>query len=356
MTVPTGAYQTYQGGGASGIGLGNREDLEDAFYMISPTATPFMTMAGRTKAKALKHEWLTDTLNAAGNNAQIEGDDASAVGNNNITTLPPVRYANIIQSSGKTAVITDNQESVDSAGNVNNMAHQVAKRMAELKLDMEYALTRNNSQSAGSTSVAAQLGSLEGWLWGSQVANVNTGTGGGGGTATLAAATAGNSISYGSTEATTPSFSTTSAAPTDSTSTSAFTVAGLKMVIKNCWVNGGDPQVIMCGGAQKQVISGFAGIATIYREAGKTSKGTAIIGAADLYISDFGEHRVIPNRNQRNRTVFVLDMDFWSVAYLRSVSQKEIARTGSAQKRFIDVAYTLVAKNPASSGKISDLT
>lgn len=75
-----------------------------------------------------------------------------------------------------------------------------------------------------------------------------------------------------------------------------------------------------------------------------------------LYISDFGEHRVIPNRNQRNRTVFALDMDFWAVAYLRSISQKEIARTGSSQKRFIDVAYTLVARNPSSSGKVSDLT
>jgi len=132
--------------------------------------------------------------------------------------------------------------------------------------------------------------------------------------------------------------------------------AALKAVIKNCWQSGGDPQVIMCGGSQKQVISSFAGIATLYREAGKTSKGTAIVGAADLYISDFGEHRVIPNRNQRNRTVFVLDMDYWGVAYLRPVSQKEIARTGSAQKRLIDATYTLVAMNPASSGKISDCT
>lgn len=37
MSVPVGAYQTFQAGGTSGIGLGNREDLEDAFYMISPT-------------------------------------------------------------------------------------------------------------------------------------------------------------------------------------------------------------------------------------------------------------------------------------------------------------------------------
>lgn len=293
---------------------------------------------------------LTDTLDTAGNNIQIEGDDATAVGNNNITSLPPVRYGNYIQSSAKTAIVTDNQQQVTSAGNISKMAHQVAKRMASLKLDMEFALTQNNKSSAGSATVAMQLGSLESWLWGSRVASPVAG-------GTLSAATLGNSITYGSNEATTPSFaSLVVGGPTDASSTSAFTVAGLKAVIKNCWQSGGDPQIVMVGGATKQVVSGFAGIATIYREAGKTSAGTAIIGAADLYISDFGEHRVIPNRNQRNRTVFVLDMDFWDVAYLRPVSQKEIARTGSAMKRFIDVAYTLVAKNPASSGKISDVT
>jgi len=344
MAVPTGAYQTYQG-------IGNREDLEDAFYMISPTTTPFLTMCGRTKATATYHEWLTDTLNAAGNNAQIEGDDASAVGNNNITTLPAVRYGNYIQNSAKTAIVTDDQEAVDSAGNVNKMANQVAKRMAELKLDMEFVLTQNKGSSAGSATVARNLGSLESWLWGDQAAALAGFSG------LMKGATAGNSISLGDTAGTTPSFaSLIVAGPTDASSTSAFVVAALKRVIKNCWQAGGDPQIVMVGGATKQVVSAFAGIATIYREAGKTSKGTAIIGAADLYVSDFGEHRVIPNRNQRNRTAFVLDMDFWSVAYLRSISQKEIARSGSAQKRFIDVAYTLVAKNPASSGKIADLT
>ncbi len=98
-----------------------------------------------------------------------------------------------------------------------------------------------------------------------------------------------------------------------------------------------------------------SGIATLYREAGNTAKGTAIVGAADIYISDFGEHRIVPNRFQRNRTCFVLDMDYWAVAYLRKVSQKEIARTGGSEKRFIDVEFTLVADNPGSSGKIADL-
>jgi len=339
MAVPTMALQTYQG-------IGNREDLEDALYMISPTSTPFMTMCGRKKAEATYHEWQTDALRAAANNIQIEGDDAAGG-----TAVPSVRYGNYIQNSSAYAVVTDDQQAVTSAGNVNKMAHQVAKRMSELKLDMEFALTQNNKSSAGTAAVARQLGSLESWLWGDQAAALS------GFAAVMKTGTLGNSISLGDTAATTPGFaSLVVGGPTDASSTSAFVVAALKRVIKNCWQAGGDPQIVMVGGGTKQVVSGFAGIATIFREAGKTSKGTAIIGAADLYISDFGEHRVIPNRNQRNRTAFVLDMDFWDVAYLRSISQKEIARTGSSQKRFIDVAFTLVAKIPSSSGKICDLT
>jgi hypothetical protein len=75
-----------------------------------------------------------------------------------------------------------------------------------------------------------------------------------------------------------------------------------------------------------------------------------------LYISDFGEHRIVPNRFQRNRTALVLDMDYWAVAYLRKVKQKEIARTGGAEKRFIDCEFCLVARQPDSSGKIADLS
>jgi hypothetical protein len=74
-----------------------------------------------------------------------------------------------------------------------------------------------------------------------------------------------------------------------------------------------------------------------------------------LYISDFGEHRVVPNRFQRDRTCLVLDMDYWKIAYLRKVQQKEIARTGASIKRFIDCEFALVASNPQSSGKISDI-
>jgi hypothetical protein len=329
MTVPSGALQTHQA-------IGNREDLEDVIYQISPVETPFLTMASRTEANAVNHEWQTDALNAAAANKNVEGDDAA-----NGTSTPTVRLGNYCQISTKYAIVSDTQNAVNKAGRGNEMSYQVAKRLAELKRDMELALTQNQGSSAGSATVARSLASVESWL-----------------TFGAGAAVAGNSTSIGTgTAQTTPGFATgTVTAPTDSTVTGASDVTVLKSVIAQCWTAGGNVGIIMVGGTQKQRISGFTGIATLYREAGSTSRGTAIVGAADVYVSDFGEHRVVPNRFQRNRTILLLDMDYWSVAYLRKVSQKEIARTGAATKRFIDVEFTLVARNPQSSGKIADVS
>jgi len=327
MTVPTQAFQTYQA-------VGDREDLEDVIYNISPVETPFMTMAARKTAKATYHEWQTDALASATTNQMIEGDDPTGG-----TSVPTIRMGNYCQISYKYAVVTDTQNAVDKAGRGSEMSYQIAKRLGELKRDMEYALTRNQGATAGSSTQVRTCASVESFL-----------------TFTSGVVAVGNSTSIGTGgNATTPGFKSGGfAGPTDASLTATFTVTALKHVIKNCWTSGGNPGIIMVGGAQKQNVSTFAGIATIYREAGTTAKGTAIVGAADLYISDFGEHRIVPNRFSRNQTCLVLDMDYWAVAFLRKVSQKEIARTGGSEKRFIDVEYTLVADNPLSSGKVAD--
>lgn len=329
MAAPTMAFQTYQA-------VGNREDLEDIIYTISPVETPLMTMAGRVEASAILHEWQMDALNAAAGNKQIEGDDAAGD-----TSVPTSRLGMYCQISSKYAVVTDTQQAVNKAGRSNEMSYQVAKRLGELKRDMEFAFLNHQGSSAGSATTARSTASVESWLTlptGASMAGNSTDIGSGGGF-TTPGWTSGGSI----------------LAPTDSSNNGTLVVGNLKAVISACWVNGGNPGIVMSGATVKQQISGFAGIATIYREAGTTAKGTAIVGAADLYISDFGEHRVVPNRFIKTNQVLVLDMDYWKVGYLRKVSQKEIARTGSSLRRFIDVEYCLVAANPKSSGKISSV-
>lgn len=48
MTAQTNAFGTYQA-------IGNREDLSSVISMISPTRTPFMMLAGKTKATGKNH-------------------------------------------------------------------------------------------------------------------------------------------------------------------------------------------------------------------------------------------------------------------------------------------------------------
>jgi len=323
MAVPAGTFQTY-----SAVGI--REDLEDAIYDISPTETPFLTMCARTTATNTLHEWQRNSLASASTaNAAIEGDDAA-----NGTSTPTTRLKNYCQIATKFALISGTQNAVNTAGRKKEMAYQLMIRTKELKRDMESTLTQNHGSSAGGVGTARQLAGAEAWLttW------TSLGTG-----------TAQSSVGF----VTSTGLVTASV---DSTVQGAATVTALKTIIRAVWTQGGDPKVIMVGPFNKQAASAFAGIATLYREASATANGTRIVGAADIYISDFGEHRIVPNRFSRDRTMLVLDMDYWAVAYLRKFEQHEIARTGDAEKRQIISEYTLVCRNELASGKVTDLS
>ena len=69
MATPTDTTSTYDA-------VGNREDLSNVIYDISPTTTPFISGIPRTTATATNHEWQTDTLgDATGATPVIEGSD-----------------------------------------------------------------------------------------------------------------------------------------------------------------------------------------------------------------------------------------------------------------------------------------
>ena len=54
MAQPAQTYDTYDI-------TGQREDLSNIIYDVSPTMTPFMSNIGRGKATHTLHEWQTDT-------------------------------------------------------------------------------------------------------------------------------------------------------------------------------------------------------------------------------------------------------------------------------------------------------
>jgi len=311
-------YQTY-------TAIGQREDLSDVIYNISPTETPFLNSVGKSKATAIYHEWQTDSLAAAStSNAAVEGATAS-----DATITPTVRVGNRTQISQKTIKISGTLDAVNKAGRKSEKAYQLAKASSEIKRDMEATLLSNQTAANGNSTTARNLGGLQAWL----ASNTSNGSGGSAGANGTTARTTG----------------------TDR----AFTATLLNTVMQSAFTNGGSPTLLLVTPAQKVVASTFSGIATRYRDV-PANQQAQIINAADVYVSDFGIIQIVPDRfipnSDSDDTAFLLDTEMAAVAYLRPFQTNELAQVGDADLTQLLVEYTLEVKNEAAHGIISDLT
>jgi hypothetical protein len=333
MGISTNTYQTIAGAGDAAIG--QREDLSDIIYNISPTETPFMMMCGRGTVTANLHEWQIDELATADfNNSTIEGDEPTFG-----IVVTTIRSSNRNQISNKSVVISGTLEAVDKAGRKSEMAYQLAKMAKELKRDMESILIAGRATGGAVTQIAAiavsdtsggKLTPYETWM----------------------TADANQPQNRTGTAPTTDDGFTPTAVGVEGGALRAFKEADLKEVIRECWQEGGDPSVIMVGPFNKQALSAFSGNTTRFDR----SEDMRLVTAIDVYVSDFGEHRVVPNRFMRDRSALVITPRMWSVDYLRGFRQFPLAKTGDAEKRELLAEYTLRSSNPHASGIVADLT
>jgi len=293
---------------------GLAEDFEDIIFNVSPTDTPMLTLAKRTKATARYHQWQTDSLAAASSNKAEEGADASYATAAQTTTL-----GNYCQISTKTVDISRTLDIVNKYGRKSEVAMQLMKRGKELKRDMEFTICRN--QPSASTTARATAG------WETMIS--------------------GNLVRANSAQTTDYSvrgFSSASWTAPEDGSLVTFVEADLVSALGLAWEDGGDPSVIMMSKLNKNRFNAFSGIATKYNEV----KGTAqaiVAGAADIYVSSYGNHTVRLNRYQRNEAVFCIDPDYISVAYLDGIKKTPMAKTGDSERYLLTVEYALVCNS-----------
>jgi hypothetical protein len=311
MAVPTNTRETY---GAIGI----REDLSNIIYNISPEETPFMSNVGKSSCDNTYFEWQTDALaSASTSNRVAEGDDASA-----LAVAEPTRRGNYTQISTKAIQTSGTAEAVDFAGRKSTEAYQMAKRAKELKLDMEAMLLTNNGMVAGSSGTARETGSVGAWIQ----SNLENGT--------AAAVSA-----FGTTPPT---------AGTDK----AVVEADIKDLMKKCWDSGASPSVIMVDGALKQKISTLSQSVSELRTSANDKSPAYVVAAVDIYVSDFGNLQIVPNRHMPAKTCYFLDYEYWDIAYLRPFNTFDLARTGDSMAKQLVVEYGLRARNEAANGAI----
>jgi hypothetical protein len=287
--------------------VGQAEDVSDVISNISPTKTPFQSMVGREKISARNPEWQEDALDAVEEVARVEGHDPTEA-----TLVATVMRSNYTQIFEKTVKVSDTADKIKTHGRAKESAYQVAKKMAELKRHFEHSLVGlDTAATAGTSAVARKFASV----WQQLDASVITDAGAG---------------------ATDPL-------------TEAAVLANMQLVYNA----GGDFNTIMVKPADSLIVADFA------KATGRTrdfSTARKVVNAVDLYVSPFGEVRVVLNRFIKTTHALIFDPSNWKVLVLRNWFRETLAKTGDNMKMMIVGEFSLKHENKKASGAVANLS
>jgi hypothetical protein len=298
------------------VAIGNREDLVEMIWNTAPTDTPLISMCDKVKADAVTHEWQRDVLATPASNAVAEGADASYTA---VTVTQ--RLSNQTQISRKTFSISDTQERVMKAGRKSEIRYQLVKQGKELRKDMELACLENPTLTTGATRVTR---GLRGWV----ATNNSLGVGG------VAPAPL------------------TNTGPTDGT-LRTFTETLLRAAILGAYQNGGNVTALLVHPSMKQTISStFTGNGTKFIP----GQDKELFAAYDVYQSDFGSFKIVPNRvMSRSRDAYLVDPDLVALAVLRDMEDQELARIGAARNYMLETEYALEVREERGLAAVRDI-
>lgn len=295
--------------------VGLAEDVSDVISNISPTKTPFQSSISNEKIPARIHEWQEDALRAVQANAQLEGFTASEA-SLSATTLRS-NYSQILE---KTIKVSATADAVKKYGRAKETSYQLAKASEEVKRDLEYAMVGiDNDKVAGDATTAREMASALFMI--DSTAQVITDSD--------ASATTAN-VAGPLTEA---------------------NVLALHLALYN---NGADPDTLMVKPADAQVVAGFAAVSnTRMRDFGT---GQRVVNSVDVYVSPWGELRVVKNRFINTGFALMYDPENWRKLTLRPWTRTMLAKTGDNEMHMLVGEFSLKHVNFKASGTIENLT
>lgn len=301
--------------------IGIKEDISDIISNISPTTTPFLSSIGKESVKNTLFQWQEDSLSATAENAEIEGFTAT-----DLTLTPTVMRSNYTQIQSKTIKISATADAIDAYGRAQETAYQLSKKAAEFKRDIEFNLvgdrtTNGNNASAGTSSTARLTANIHGTDAGSS-AVINSAVQEAGGSAAL--------------------------------SEQMILNLGDKL-----YDEGSEVSILMIKPADSTVIAGFTRSAVgsgNARQEHFVNGGRTLMNVVDVYISPYGEQRVVMNRFMKTDVAFMYDPANWKICELRPMTRELLAKTGDADMHMMVTEYGLKHANYKASGLITAIT
>lgn len=326
-----------------------REDVIETVYNLDEGIPTPLTDAVRSDSFSnLYSEWTEDDLTPPDtDNAVIDGADASG----NDTKLG-IRVGNRAQLSDKVVRISDAAEGVNSIGSVGKMAYQTARRLMDLRRDVEaIACGRQASVADNGTSTPGRTAGLAAWIKTNAYFGTNGAAGGfDTGTKVVDAPTPGESR--------------------------ALTWAMVRTALLAVYNRGGFPSMFMSVPGLIAAINTF-----LFSDAGKPFRAqpTANVGGTgggatqtaqgyiSVVLSDFGiALSLVDNRLQQvydsGDTVpvdvadaFILDPRYFGLSYLYGYRQKELGHVGHSSNRLISTHWMTKCFREDAHALIADI-
>ena len=285
--------------------VGKKESVADIISDITPFDTPAFTMFKDEKVSARTFSWLEDSLAAAGANASVEGADA-VMG----SLVDAVERTNNTQIMTKGFQVSAIADAIATYGRAKETAHQMAKALKEIKRDAEFALVgADQAAVAGSGSVARKMASA--------INQITT------------------SVDAGANAA------------------DALTEAKLLEAGETAYNNGSDVDTLMIKPGDAQIVAGFSASAGRNRE---IAQGKTLVNAIDLYVSPYGEYRVVLNRHLESSHALLIDPTMFKKCTLRPFTRTLLAKNGDSDRHQIVSELSVKHMNFGDSVKITGLS
>ena len=281
-------------------------------------------------------EWNVDTLEATdSNNAAIDGDVFTPTAISSAS-----RLNNFHQISRKDFEVSRRADIVNKPGRRSETAYQIMKSMKTLKNDVEAAALLRQLPVAAAADTAPRAAGVPAWI------RTHSERGSSGGDPTLVNGRPGTLGAVGGQRGLTESL-----------------ILRLKQEIYSDATD--NANLLLLSPRLKQSLTGFlfstatARIARPEQMHTAGGKGATVVGAVDMWQTDFGTIRIVPSRNipQNDATseVLLLNPEYWAMSYLTGFTTQDIPINGDSRRKMLLVDWTVCSKNEAASGVIADV-
>lgn len=305
---------------------GVKEDLADIIYQIDPDETPLVSALARVDAHQVLTEWMVQELNAASDNAQPEGFTAVMH-----AVLKPVRLNNVCQIMARTVGVSGTLRSVDMVGGEDEYNRQLILRGSEVKRDLELAIT---SPLVRTITDPRHMSGLPCYC-------VNGSRGAGAGVMPI-----GDGSNAG-----------TPGTKRD------LTLDLVNNAMQAAWTAGGKPTLGIMSGNVKNYFAtlsqGGTGNPIVAQNIQSTtaSEEVTILGAVDVYRTNFGSLALAPDRFCPANQILLVSTDYVEIAPLpgRDIVELEFARTGDNSQGGVIFEGTLRVLAPKAQAWVADL-